>query len=218
MQSSTTIPARSSGFNVSTSATPPATTTTWHDRRLERIHRWFTEHHATLTTFDSPSGTPIEFLRWGRPRSGMYCINYQTIGHRLFVTGDLGSAIYAVGEPAPLDFWSACEVGYFASKCIASSEGRGYRVWDPEQAEERLREYLNDRTPEQLHHFRAEGGFQAIASAFEWREWIFAHGHLVWRDAYELGDVGKNVAQECEAHLVGLKLAMAQLRGSEVRR
>lgn len=188
----------------------------WRARRRDRIARWFTEHRATLTTFTAPGAPLIESLRWAKPGTGAYSVNYQTYGHRLFVSGDIGYAIYVVSEVQPLEFWASCDLGYFASKCVASPEGREYRVWDAAAAKAALRESIREFSHERREQLAETGAFTAIDSAYAWSEWIGAHGGTVWGDAWEFGDLGKVVAQECEAHLAGLKLAMAQLRAGTV--
>ena len=191
---------------------------TWRDRRRARIAEWFAEHRATLTTYTGPGGASIECVRWARPGTRQSSVNYQSHGHRLIVTGDLGHAIYLVSQAQPIGFWATCDLSYFAGKCVASPNGPGYETWDATAAHDAIRDLLREFSRERQQRFGSSGGFGALKSAEAWRAWLERHGALISADVggWEYGGIGDVPSQECEAHLTGLKLAMAQLRAQGV--
>lgn len=184
----------------------------WGEWRAKNIAGWFTDHRATLTR--DADGT--ERLRWAAPGTGMYGVNYIATGPLLIVTGDIGAAIYSRHDGG-LAWWASLELGYFASKCIASPEGRQFTEWWSEAARDRMFSALSSAPRDKRGLFFRTGGKDACETKAGWHDWLNQHGYAIWNDAWEYGDAGEVIAQCCEAHLVGLQMAMRQLAGAETR-
>lgn len=183
--------------------------------RRARIDRVFLEHSA-LYSVEQVGGARIERLTWRRPESGVYAVDYLCDGGaHLIVTGDLGEAIYATGRQQ-LRWWAACDLSYFASKCLASEYGRGYRSWDGDYACVTMGEHLRDAaalgTRGAAAKFDRLGGWDAVDGKSDWHYWLQEHGHKFFgADYYEYSDIGEVIDERCELHLVGLKRAVAAL-------
>jgi hypothetical protein len=189
--------------------------------RREIIDRWFPEHVATYSE-GSVGDVRVERLVWRKPGTNNYRVDYLSDGGvHLIVTGDLGDAIYQTGAH-DLRWWAACDVDYFASKCIASEYGRGYRSWDEDAARARVGECLADERTNGNRKARGQfarlDGWSAVQSRGDWRDWLLEHGaDFFGPDYFEYGDVGEVIDLRCAGHLVGLKRAIASLSVTELR-
>lgn len=118
------------------------------EEQKARAREWFAEHQVQEhTTVRTEGGVEFEYLRWGKPGTGMYRLNFLRMGDTLMVTGDLYDAVYGWGgaPPKTLAWIAGCDVDYFASKCMASPHGRGFRNWDGEKAARQAEFWLADR-------------------------------------------------------------------------
>lgn len=185
----------------------------WREERRQRIADGFANHRADLRVVGEGDDR-IELLTWGQPGTVNRRIHYTARGPWLFVTGDLYDAVYE--RAAGLAWWAGCDLDYFAEKCKASPYGRGYREWEESAARASVAYHLwHNAGKEERRVFFDERGHHALGTEEEWRDWLSHHGDDVWGDAWEYGDVGLVVSWECEAHLTGLKLALAQLATTE---
>lgn len=182
------------------------------------IARWFDKHQATFHAFpaDDPEEYGLLTLTWKRPGSGTYSIRYVIQGPVLMVWGDLECAVYRWSSIISWEFLAGCDLQYFESKCEASVKGRDYEDYDERVA---LRQF-----DEELSH-RAEEGYdppdpglvddarRALRSGRdEWNDWMRNHASLLfgsdWWDW--LPGIGMSIARTCTAHLIGIKMAVAQ--------
>lgn len=85
-----------------------------------------------------------ELIVWKRPGSGIFAIHYLLYHSVLFVTGDLGEAVYRWSQPISVPFLAGCNIDYFESKCVASESGREYRDWSEEECLTRIEEHLRE--------------------------------------------------------------------------
>lgn len=190
----------------------------WQENRQCLLGGWFPGHKADLTTA-SLGGILMERLVWKKPSTNINRIDYLCDGPHLIVTGDLGDAVYEAGANG-LAWWAGISRGslsYFASKCVASEYGRGYKEWDEDLALLILRDrFAQDgrdgaREWRKLQEF---GGLDVLHSEGEWNAWLAESAHEVWGanwSDHEPWGVGRAVALRCEGHLLGLQLALAQL-------
>ena len=119
------------------------------DKWIDSFKEEFETHeivlHKTNSNEDSEGRThTLEHLVFKRPGSGMYLIEYVMRGTTLFVTGDLGEAVYWWSERHDLEWVSQCDLGYFSSKCMASEVGRDFKQWDSDQALQRVESELSE--------------------------------------------------------------------------
>lgn len=195
------------------------------EERETRIREDFVRHVATLKILEQrDNGMQIANLVWRRPDSGNYAVHYVVYGAMLFVCGDLGEAVYQWSSFVSVEWLAKLDLSYFAGKCTASANGRGYKEWDSDLARER---FLED-----VARFRQEGDViddgevqsaliaidECGPSAGPWEAWCRTDAHTIYGDDWweSAPGIGERIDWQCQAHLLGLKLAVAQLRESGV--
>lgn len=182
------------------------------------IARWFDKHQATFHAFptDDPEEYGLLTLTWKRPGDGMYSIRYVIQGPVLMVWGDLECAVYRWSQIISWDFLAGCDLQYFESKCEASTKGRDYEEFDSQLALRQFDEELARRVEEGYsppHPREVEEGRKALrCGRDEWNEWARYNGSKIfggdWWDW--LPGLGMSIAMTCTAHLIGIKMAVAQ--------
>jgi hypothetical protein len=209
-------------------------------RRATSIADWYKDHVATAWRYTSPDAEPIEVLRWAKPGTFAYRVDYLLQSGHLFVSGDLGSATFATYSGATLHWWARCDLDYFASKCEASERGRFFKDWDSDLARRHVRSYLVDRDADEgavpretddedaywgreptttRGRFAKTGGWRALGDdQHEWIEWLREHGSEVggsdWWDS-GLASAGEVISVRCHGMLAGLKMAVRQISAGE---
>lgn len=173
------------------------------------IESYFKNHRAYYRQIEPD----LEELLWSSG-STIHKILYLRRRNVLFVCGDLGEAVYVWSEHFILERIAGCSLDYFASKCQASEDGRGYPDWDEAECLSNVRYWLEDEGPGKTwDEFVKAGGKEAAQSKFEWNCWLGEHGYDFFGSDYgECCEAGKTVAVRCQLHLLGLKAAMDQIR------
>ncbi len=184
----------------------------------KRMEDDFKDHKAEYSVYSREDGDDtIEVLRWRKPGSSMYYVQYIMKGGNLFVSGDLGEAIYQWYECQSLEWVSKLDLSYFKGKCQASEVGRDFSDWDEGEAEKRIqehfKEYYDEENRENMRdNFERTGGTSSLFNEQDWHIWLNEYGYqILGSEYYEYGNVGKVISYRCEAHLFGLKMAMEQL-------
>lgn len=191
----------------------------YYDERKAKIERWFSDHEAT----PEREADGLVSLDWRkRDGSSFYFTRYVLDRYDGVLTayGDLGDAIYrwgAWGREGGYSFeWIAgLSLDYFASKCCASEEGRKYVDFDADVLRRSIEEAAGDALADGAA-FDPALVAEALDNAWgrdTWHRWLEDEGHRLfgseWYDGPpEWGDV---TAMRCQAHLVGLQMAVAQL-------
>lgn len=194
----------------------------------------FSKHVATVEQEGS-----ITKIRWQQPGVWNFAIKYVITDNVLMVYGDLGEAIYAWSSNISLPFLSTLGIHYFASKCMASECGQGYREWCYEAAEECLQDEIDDRIKDFDVNFEDEpkpdpiafkdlieyngGSSDTLMYENEWHRFMsdlddycleFPSGaKLSMEDRWDIGMV---ISPRCELHLIGIKMAYEQLQKREL--
>jgi hypothetical protein len=114
-------------------------------RDLETIDDWFKNHIVKAHVHHGK----VEQFVWGEPGTRNCKIQYLLHNNYLYVSGDLGEAIYEWSEDVSLKFLADCGMDYFGGKCRASSEEPKGKTWDRDKVknwiEARLAEWAVDR-------------------------------------------------------------------------
>ncbi len=180
------------------------------------INHWFKEHKREIEwQTQAPIGPgDMEFLRWRKPGTCIYGVDYLRLSNLLYVSGDLGEAIYGGWDKGyPLEWIAGLNLDYFAQKCQASETGREYYEWDEKTARKRLLGWMEnwEDPKDQEAKVRELGGFDVLHNEHEWVQWMHESGYQALGDEYyELGYAGRKINIRCQAHLIGLKLAFHQ--------
>jgi hypothetical protein len=185
------------------------------DRAKQIAEEWFPHHaarHITRHRHPDIGGGQSEDLLWARPETFVYSTHYIREGSTLFVTGDIGSAVYQWNNDVSwLNWIASCDYHYFAEKCIASEVGVPFVEWDERQAIAQVEEFLaevraGDRDGSPVH-IEETGWRQAVSNKDEWHQFLVVNGHEFGDAWYEwLPGCGNRIHTRCIGHLVGLKI------------
>lgn len=165
----------------------------------------FKEHMVTYWQYGK-----IEELIWRKPGSSVYAIFYLYKAGTLYVSGDVGSAVYrwhsSIGTLRNI---AGCQVDYFASKCEASEYGRDFREWNSHRALEEIETLIKSGNCPDLSENWAFNGEYSLDTRQSFLDWASAR----CKEPEEwANDIGMEIAGSCKLHLAGLKAAFAQLK------
>jgi len=106
---------------------------------------WFKDHVPTFTY--SEDGNIIK-IKWKKPGDWNFAVIYYIDQNSatLFVSGDLGEAVYSWGSPISINFLGGCDLDYFDGKCRASSCGERGKTWNQEVAIDFVKQYIETHT------------------------------------------------------------------------
>lgn len=96
---------------------------------------WFKEHKAELTQQGD-----LQVLEWYKPNTSFYYCRYVFDGSRLYVSGDMGEAVFRFTEKATLEKISKYDLHYFHGKLSAFCEEK--YSFDSDRAIERIKEEI----------------------------------------------------------------------------
>jgi hypothetical protein len=184
---------------------------------LEIRERWFLNHEAIYTELGD-----LKVLDWKQKGTIAYYIRYVFDGCRMYVSGDLGEAVFCFTEKADVHIQSQYSLSYFESKLEAYSEDR--RDFNSEKAVKRLRGWLNElkESGVEYDHDEMRELFEEARNCSSKDYWC----HIVnsydfisdldpdyWEWMYDIGD---EIPLRIQAYLIGLKMASEQLRKTNV--
>jgi hypothetical protein len=175
----------------------------------DRIKSWFKNHVCEYSSVGD-----VETIVWGKAGDAINRIIYIFCGDikTLFVTGDLGSAVYRFNTSSISEIAKAATY-YFAEKCEASEVGKGFQCWDEEKALEVIDRFaagLDEDKQQKYIGLVNDDNFPELTSQEEWRMWLMSEANEVFLDddMAELMDAGMAAHIRCQAHLIGLSMAM----------
>ncbi len=198
--------------------------------------KWFKNHKAKLIHEGN-----LSILEWKNPNSVCYYIRYVFDNNNLYITGDLGFAIFRLTWKADIHSFNDIGPHYFMEKLEAFSNDK-YK-FNSETAIERLsewkeqclEEYLEelDIDDEELEDIKISEDYINLVSRFdnlilevkdcsekdEWvsiieenEDFIEKYDSDYWEWIYDIGDV---IHSRILSYLVGLKMASNQLNIKE---
>lgn len=173
---------------------------------------WFQNHKAKLG-----QAGDIQFLNWS-DGTFWYSVRYVLDGGKLYISGDLGDAIFQFYSDVTFDQISSFSLDYFAEKLTASS--REKIEFDSDEAVKQLRSWLNDLKEEGIEyehdlmkdlffdtrHCSSKEGWSHILS--ENSHWMSELCSNLYEDFY---DVGNTIPRYMEGFLIGLRMATEQI-------
>ena len=101
-----------------------------------KIKEWFDKHVAEFKKYDDR----VSALSWGRPGSSSYYTRFVFDGSRMYVTGDIGDAVFCFTEKASIKSIITYGIGYFHGKLSALDEDK--YSFDSDVAIARIREEI----------------------------------------------------------------------------
>jgi hypothetical protein len=175
---------------------------------------WFKDHKATLVKQED-----LTILDWSKPDTCIYGIRYVFDGCKVYITGDLGEAIFVLTWKATLKSFEDIGLGYFTEKMRAFSDER--REFNSTYAVLRLREWLKQMKDDEIKWDNEEMRelFEAArhcSSISEWVDIVTDSKDFIedldidyWEWIY---DAGNQIPMRVQAYLIGLKMAWEQLK------
>mgnify|MGYP000947007397 CR=1 FL=1 len=147
---------------------------------------WFKEHKAT---YEKLSDNTV-VLTFKKPNTNMYYVRYVLDKNVLFITGDIGDAVFCLTEKADLKTLATdYNNHYLFGKLRADREAYDF---DSEKAIKTFKEYFGCEYLDTEYYDRISE-FDADCS-----EWVF--------------DLGKELSWQALGWVVGLKMAYEQLK------
>ena len=198
---------------------------------------WFQEHKATLTKHGD-----LTVLNWRKEGTVCYAVRYVFDGDKMYITGDIGEALFWVTWKADIHSFNGISTHYFMEKMRAFSDER--YDFDSNEAKERMEkwrsEILEDRFPidadedndDNKENFEREefidemddligevdncntsSMWAGIVNSESYNSFISEYDCDYWEWIYSMGDV---VPARIYGYIVGLQMASEQLKESEV--
>ncbi|MEK0220870.1 hypothetical protein [Bacillus proteolyticus] len=173
---------------------------------------WFENHVAEIQGEEG-----LQVIYWGKPGTNMYRTKFVLSGYNVFVSGDIGEAVYNLTCPATLENIKGFNLSYFTEKLTAFCEERWN--FDQDKAKEELKEFW-----EEYDMNETEDGkeiFDDIVSAIDesssmesYHFWVgnVYHNSSLESDIMEcIWDFGKSLPRRLIGYWLGLQMAIEQL-------
>ncbi|MFE5473842.1 hypothetical protein [Bacillus safensis] len=188
------------------------------DRAKKEIkEEWFKNHVAEIKGEEG-----LQVIYWGKSGTNSYRTKYVLSGNNVFISGDIGGAVYSLTCSATLDNIKDFNLGYFTGKLEAFCEDR----WDFDQslAKKELIEYWDEYKINEKYD-DAKKIYNGILSAIDestsldaYRAWLMPvyQNTSVDSDTLEVfWDFGKRMPYRLIGYWVGLQMAIEQLSNKE---
>jgi hypothetical protein len=178
---------------------------------------YFSKHEITThEIFGSDLGR-LEYMRWQEPGTWNCGIDYMARCGNLYVSGDLGEAIYCwYAKALSLEWIAGLNLDYFHGKTSASELGRMLEnyEWDSDLARKKIFQYFKmERNCKGYKKFKDETRHSDLFDGkFQFHAWINRRHNLVYDlfgpDYWEfLYNMGRYIPLRTRLHLLGLAMA-----------
>ena len=188
---------------------------------------WFKNHKAELVKCGD-----MTILNWKKADSNTYYVRYIFDGYRMYVSGDIGDAVFSLTWKATLASFNELDIDYFLSKMTTCSNGK--EKYCEEKASARLKEWKAELLEDKIFDNEEEkkeflekfddliSGAEGCTSTEQWAweyvnsdtfcEFISENDCDYWEWIYNIGTV---IPYHNFAYLIGLKMAYEQLKVKE---
>lgn len=187
------------------------------ERVKEEIRsHWFKDHVAKV---EGEEG--LQVIYWKEPGTFMYQTKYVLSGNNIFISGDIGEAVYTLTCSATLKNIKDFDLSYFTGKLSAFCEERW--DFDKDLAKKELKEHWDEYEMKDLEDGQEiyEGILSAIdesSSMGSYRAWLMT----VYQDTSAESDLmecvwdfGKKMPHRLIGYWVGLQMIIEQLEQKE---
>jgi len=178
---------------------------------------WFKNHKAELKDLGE-----IQVLNWKKPGTGIYGVRYVFDGNMMYISGDVGEAVFWLTWKANVHSFNNVSIEYFSEKLVAFSDDKWN--FNSEKAVKRLREWVNELKENQVSydHDDMRELFEDARSCNRINEWYWVVSknfdwisnldpdYLEW-----FYDIGNEYPARLQSYLIGLKMASEQLKAAE---
>jgi hypothetical protein len=186
------------------------------DIEKEIRERWFKDHKAKLMDLGE-----IQILDWQKPGTGIYRVRYVFDGCMMYISGDVGEAVFWLTWKASIHSFDNIHIHYFDEKLRAFSDDR--RDYNGETAKKRLEEWRQElsknRRKYDLEKMKtlieiASGcgstrEWAEVVNSIEFNDFIVRLDNDYWEWMYKIGD---EIPPRLQSYLIGLKMASEQIK------
>ncbi|SCC30503.1 hypothetical protein [Bacillus wiedmannii] len=185
----------------------------YNEKAIEVIKtRWFKDHVAEITGEEG-----LQVIQWGKPGTNMYRKKYILSGANIFISGDIGEAVYSLTCLATLENINDFGLHYFTKKLTAFCNDR----WDFDNnaARRDLKENWNDYEMDNMEdskdvYNQITSVIRESANVREYQRGImdvYENTSLETDDMEWLYDLGQVMPYRLIAYWVGLQMTIEQL-------
>ncbi|MBC6133905.1 hypothetical protein HB825_03545 [Listeria booriae] len=184
-------------------------------------NEWFKGHEATVNEVDG-----MTVINFNKPKDSTYAITYIFKDNMVFISGDVGSAVYRLTWKAQLGTFSDLNIGYFTEKLECSSREKfeytqkciddavreiREQFLEGENAElEKDREALNNLLHE-LRHLEDVNEFFVNKAAWEAAGTNIGERQFDSDDAQDYVNQSRQYSYSICSYLIGLKMIEEQV-------
>ncbi|QQE79641.1 hypothetical protein [Alicyclobacillus sp. SO9] len=181
----------------------------------KNIKEWFKNHQAHLTSYSDR----LAILDWSQPGTNTYRCRYVFDGNMMYISGDIGTAVFWLTWKGNVHSFDDINIGYFHEKMDAFSNDRW--SFNERSVVSSLRNWLKDMKEDgtEYDHEEMRALFQEARSCsqqWEWREVIQSPQAFIselnpdyWEWMY---DCGNDYPLRVRGYLIGLQMASEQIR------
>jgi len=184
------------------------------DIKQEIRDHWFKDHVAMLTQHGD-----LQVLNWKRPNNGTYRCRYVFDGNMMYISGDIGEAVFWLTWKAGIHTFNDLYIGYFKGKMNACSDNK--MDFDSCKAVKRLREWTKQLKENEIEydHNDMKNLFSLARECDNKEQW----GWRLQSDEYSFVsdlepdywewfyDIGDEIPARIHAYLIGLQMASEQI-------
>jgi len=177
---------------------------------------WFKNHKATLTQHGD-----LQVLQWKQEGTNTYMCRYVFDKNKIYISGDIGHAVFDLTWRASIHSFDDIHIGYFAEK-LAAYQGKRYD-YNGKQAAKELKEWRKqlreDGRKYDAEEFR--NLIDAAESCSSQEEWAYEYVNGGFNDFIKeldydywewIYDIGNEMPARIHGYLIGLQMASEQLR------
>ena len=182
-------------------------------------NHWFVNHVAEIQGEEG-----LQVIHWGCPGTNMYRTKYVLSGANVFISGDIGEAVYRLTCRATLENISDMDFHYFTSKLEAFCEER----WDFDEklAKKELKQHWKEYEMKNRYDDAKEiydgilGAIDQSSTLEAYRAWlmpVFQDTSIDSDDFEAVWDFGKRMPYRLIGYWMGLKMIIEQLKEKETK-
>ncbi|MED2040841.1 hypothetical protein P4V58_27600 [Bacillus wiedmannii] len=183
------------------------------EKAIEEIKNdWFADHVAEIK-----GGEGLQVIQWGKPGTNMYRTKYVLSGANVFISGDIGEAVYRLTCLATLENIKGFNLIYFTGKLTAFCDDRW--DFDDKKAKKELKELweeweMNDQEDGKEMYRKIVSAINESSSMNEYQYWLYDAYHSISMDSETMScvcDFGKRLPYRLIGYWLGLQMAIEQL-------
>ena len=176
-------------------------------------NNWFKNHKPTIRHYLCGVSDGITVLDWQEPGTGIFYVRYVFDRNSMYVSGDLGEAVFRFTEIAIPERIARYNLDYFCEKLGA--------FCDPERdfSRQKAREYIEERITDYENEKYDKEAYTNLLNIVEDCESIDAY-HIaladfdycrIGNDAWEwISEIGSVIPMRLRSYLIGIQMAVRQ--------